>query len=359
MKQFLGTTSNHIYDIFHDENSPSGSIFQSNQGDGHWLYKCHSSSHSFTGSIIQIVQELHNSKPLDAKLFLMELYKIEIVESDTQKRVKAEIDEYKIMLQSSTLADIYPNFYKLFKNNGFLEDFYILLDLVKENISVDEENPRALFWQSTEKIAGRMRRSTTNTNMRMNFYSFFELIYKLDQKEIPSNIYKMLKNRKKLKNYKYMASTYEVKEQTLDFFDDLEKRCEVWISKGLTTKTMNYEGILRNFGQEEANRVFPQQKNQKTEQLNDEIVSLIEQSTMELVQAKGWTYEREILDNVKLYYKGQKKHKEAQIKRCIGDLLDKYDLVRVGCTKAIKAELNITEDQLPTASFPKLIVESK
>ena len=122
---------------------------------------------------------------------------------------------------------------------------------------------------------------------------------------------------------------------------------------------MNYEGILRNFGQEEANRVFPQQKNQKTEQLNDEIVSLIEQSTMELVQAKGWTYEREILDNVKLYYKGQKKHKEAQIKRCIGDLLDKYDLARVGCTKAIKAELNITEDQLPAASFPKLIVQSK
>lgn len=359
LKEFLGTTSNHIYDIFHDENSPSGSIFQTNTGEGNWLYKCHSTSFPFVGSIIQIVQKLHNSKPLDAKLFLMELYNIQIVESDIQKRVKAEIDEYKIMLQSSTLPDIYPNFYKLFKNNGFLEDFYILLDLVKENISVDDDNPRALFWQSTEKIAERMRRSTTNANMRMNFYSFFELIYKLDKKEIPSNIYKMLKDRKKLKQYKYMASTYEIKEQTLDFFDDLEKRCEIWVSKGLTTKTMNYEGILRNFGQEEANRVFPQQKNQKTEPLNDEIVFLIEKSTMDLIQAKGWTYEREILDNVKLYYKGQQKHKEAQMKRCLGDLLDKYGLHRVGCTKVLKVELNITEEQLPAASFPKLIVPSK
>ena len=47
-------------------------------------------------------------------------------------------------------------------------------------------------------------------------------------------------------------------------------------------------------------------KIQKLPELNEEIVSRIEESTLKLINEKGWTTEKEILSNVILYFKGQR-----------------------------------------------------
>ena len=80
---------------------------------------------------------------------------------------------------------------------------------------------------------------------------------------------------------------------------------------------MNYKGILRNFGREEADRVFPQDKGKVIPTLNEEVVKRIHRTTLELINTYGWTTEQEVLENITLYFKGQKSFKLKQFKVCL------------------------------------------
>ncbi|MFJ8264766.1 hypothetical protein [Peribacillus asahii] len=354
LRIFLGC-GNRLCDIFHDEEKPSASIFQSNKGNGQWLYKCHSMSSPFVGTIFQIIEKLLNIKFQEAKEFLMEVYKITIAENETQRRLKLEIDNYKYMLQSDIIEEVYPNFFKMFNQSGCMENLYILLDLVKENLPANGHDPRLLFYHSINTLSKKFRLSTSSTGVRMNFLTFFKMIWKLEDKDIPVEILKYHKKNKMENKYKYRSTTYELRTYTYDFFEEIDLMCKEWLGKGLTTRTMNYEGILRNYGQAEADRVFPQDKGKEIPELHEDIVHMIEQITMEIIYVKGWATEKEVLENVKLYFKGQKNLKESLMKMCIGDMLDKYGLERIPTNKKIKEELRITIEQLPTSSFPKII----
>lgn len=196
LRQFLGVDSvGNIKDIFHDEENPSASIYLSNKGTGHWLYKCHSQSHPFTGTILHIVQRLLNCTMYEAKDFLEQVYDINIYESKEVKELKESIDIYKSLLISDELEEIHPNFYKVFNSYGYLTDFYLLLDISKEYITADSE-PRSIFYHSIGTLAKKFRRSTSSTGTRMNFFTLFKIVRKLDEEEIPESLLKLQKKIK-------------------------------------------------------------------------------------------------------------------------------------------------------------------
>ncbi|MED0994364.1 hypothetical protein P4T34_02550 [Bacillus mobilis] len=341
LREYLGiTTKGNFIDVFHDENNPSASIYESNRGNGHQLYKCFSTSSPFTGTILEITERLLKCSMIEAKAFLMELYQVEIYESEQQKELKEELDIYKELLQSDDLEEMYPNFYKVFNRYGYLEDMYILLDLVKEYLPAGNDK-RLLFYHSLETISKKLGRSKSVTHTRINFLTFFEFLSKLDKNEIPKELYEIQLNSKRKKGHKYLNSTYTINIFSFDFFNMLDKKCALWIAKGCTTKTVNYEGILRNFGREEADRVFPQDKGKIIISLSKEVVSMIHRTTLELIESYGWTTEQEVLEKVRLYFKGQQKFKEKQFKICFGELLDGYDLERIRLNKELKEKLKI------------------
>ncbi|MGG2087917.1 hypothetical protein ABFY59_13085 [Priestia aryabhattai] len=217
---------------------------------------------------------------------------------------------------------------------------YILLDLVKEYLPSGDD-PRLLFHHSIDTIAKKIRRSRSVTHTRINFLTFFKLITKLGKDEIPKELYESQLKSRREKGYRYLNSTYELNIYSYDFFSELDDMCTIWLKKGCTTKTINYEGILRNFGREEADRVFPQDKGREIPTLNEEVAFMIRHTTLELIDSKGWTSEKEILANITLYFKGQKKFKEKQFKICLGELLEDYDLERIRLNKQIKEEMKI------------------
>ncbi|GGE76149.1 hypothetical protein GCM10007140_27360 [Priestia taiwanensis] len=341
LRLYLGIhTDKNFIDIFHEENNPSASIYESNKNNGHQLYKCFSDSYSFTGTILEITEKLLNCSILEAKRFLMELYKIELHESDMQKELKAVIDTYKEFLQSEDLEEMYPNFYKVFSNHGYLKDMYILLDLVKEYLPSGDD-PRLLFYHSIETIAKKFGRSKSVTHTRMNLFTFFNLLSKLNVEEVPKQLLDIQQSIRKKKGYKYLNSTYEMHLYSYDFFKEIDSKCKMWLQKKCTTKTINYEGIMRNFGIEEANRVFPQDKGKEISTLSEDVVSMMHKTVLENIKQKGWTSEREVLDSVKLYFKGQQNFKEKQFKICLGEMLNAYHLECIRLNKEIKGEMNI------------------
>lgn len=339
LRIFLGVSrTGNFIDIFHDEVNPSSSIFESNKGNGHQLYKCFSSSFPFCGTIIEVTERLLSCSRLDAKKFLMQVYQVEIYESDQQKELKEEIDCYKELLQSDDLEELYPNFYKVFNRFGYMYDMYILLDLVKEYLPSGEDN-RLLFYQSIESISKKFKKSTSATHIRMNFFTFFEFISKLDEKEIPKELYERQMKAKKMKKHRYLNSNYVIHIHSSNFLSELDHKCKIWIEKSCTSKTMNYEGILRNFGRAEADRVFPQDKGKVIPVLNEEAANRIRDETLRLIDEYGWVTEHEILENVTLYFKGQNLFKQKQLKICLGELLEAYDLEKTRLNNTLKEEV--------------------
>jgi hypothetical protein len=342
LRQFLDVSRTGTFiDIFHEESNPSSSIFESSKGNGHQLYKCFSLSSSFCGTIIEVTERLLSCSRLDAKKYLMQVYQVEVHESEQQRELKEEIDCYKELLQSDDLEELYPNFYKVFNRYGYVYDMYILLDLVKEYLPAGE-NKRLLFYQSIESISKKFKKSTSATHIRMNFFTFFEFISKLEVKEIPIELYEEQRKAKKLKKHRYLNSNYVIHIHSSNFLLELDRKCKNWIEKSCTSKTMNYEGILRNFGREEADRVFPQDKGKVIPVLNEEVANRIRDETLRLIDEYGWVTEQEILENVTLYFKGQNLFKQKQLKICLGELLDAYNLERIRLTKVLKEELDIS-----------------
>ncbi|PEA23868.1 hypothetical protein CN923_13625 [Bacillus cereus] len=355
LRTFLGIrTEGNFIDIFHGEDNPSASIYQSGKGNGHWLYKCHSTSNPFTGTVLHVVQRLLECSVVEAKKFLMELYSIEIYESEAVKEFKESIDMYKELLRSEELEEIHPHFYKVFSKYGHLLDLYMLLDLAKEFITNDTD-PRIVFYHSIRTLAQQFGRSASATGTRMNFFTLFKVTRKLDESELPEKLLKIQKRNKREKHFQYMSNTYELPMYTYEFFRQIDEMCRVWLDKGCTGRTISYEGIMRTFGRDEADRVFPQDKGKEIAELNEELVSKIQFNTLKLVQSKGWATEKEILDMVKLYFKGQQEFKTKQFKRCIAEMVDAYELEIIPSNKEIKKEMGITEEDMSKASFPKII----
>jgi hypothetical protein len=355
LRVFLGLASNkkNFIDIFHDEANPSASIYQSYKGNGHWLYKCFSTSHPFIGTIIHVVQKLLGCSIIEAKRFLIEVFKITIYESEAVKEFKESIDMYKEMLRSDELEEIHPNFYKVFNRYGHLQDLYMLLDLTKEFITNDTD-PRIVFYHSIRTLAKHFGRGVSPTGTRLNFLTFFQLIKKLNDSEVPKELLAIQQHNKRSKGYQYRNSTYELPIYTYEFFCQIDEMCKIWLEKGCTSRTVSYEGIFRTFGSAEAERVFPQDKGKEIAELNEGIVSNIVLITLKLIEYKGWTTEKEVLDCL-FSERGHYEFKKGQFKRCIGEMLDAYELELISTNKKVKEEMGITEVYMSKQSFPKII----
>lgn len=355
LRLFLGIEEKgNFLDIFHDENNPSASIYLSNSGSDHYLYKCFSTNYPFVGTIIHVVEKLLNCTLVEAKRFLMKVYQITVYESEAVKEYKENIDVYKELIRSDELKEIHPNFYTVFYRYGHLSDLYMLLDLTKEFITNDSD-PRIVFFHSVRTLAKHLGRGVTATGTRLNFLALFNVIRKLDETEVPNDLLKIQKYSKKKNRYQYRNSTYEMPIYSYASFCEIDDMCKQWLKKGCTSRTISYEGIMRTFGREKADLVFPQDKGKEIAELNEDTVSQIHLTALKIIDNKGWTTEKEILDCISTKFKVHREFKVSQFKRCIGEMIDAYDLEIVNCNKKIKAEMNINESHMSKQSFPKLI----
>jgi hypothetical protein len=345
LRLFLGVSSSGSFrDLFHDESSPSASIFTSNIGNGHQLYKCHSASNEFCGTIFQITERLLKCSNIEAEEFLMQVYKITIEETETQKEMKKMLDANKRLLMSPNLSEIYPYLEKVV--GRYTYDLYILFDLVKEFLPAGDD-PKLMFFHSIREIAKHMRMSKSSTSDRLNLFVFLELLLKPNEDEIPAELLEQIKAWQDQKGHKYHNSFYEIPNYSFTYLDEINMKCKEWVEKGCTLKSVTYEGILRNFGLEEADRVFPQDKGKEIRELNEVVAMKIKQSALEILSDKGWTTEKEVLYGVTLFFKGQQRFKKNQLKRCLGELLDEYDLERVRLDKKLKEKLKIKTKGYP------------
>lgn len=355
LKAFLGLNGNTFSCVFHEDKNPSAGIIVNNI-TGHHIYHCFSSKcDSFKGTIIQVVERLTGLNRVKALRFLRKVYMIEYAETDWQMEQKAILEENQRFLISDEFKEFHPEVYQRIKN--YIPELYIIIGFAKEKVLTEnfsDNDNNALFYASLRHISKLCKKDNSLISDRIGLFAYLGLINKLRPEEIPGFLLNQAKHQAAKKNQKYLTGYYSIPsycERTLSFSKQKSKEFK---EKGFTMKGWSREMILRALGEDEANRVFPQMKGNPLPALNNKVTQEMEEIALESIECKGWTTEKEIIEELYLEFKGNKQYKEKQIKRMITEMLEKHGLERKRLTKDLKQKLGIICKGYPFIIYQKV-----
>lgn len=340
-------------DIFHDEKNPSASIFQSKKGNGHWLYKCHSISTPFSGSIIEVTMKLQGSTKQQAIEFLIRVFKVKIKNQSTIDYFSSLFNYYLEYMSGNHLTNQYPNLYQVLTRSKALDILINLLAYVQYNIN--EEGTQIECYYSLDTLSKQLNMSKSQLGKKINLFNYLGFMRKLSDDELEDTLLARFKENQSDKNRKYRSSVYIFDILGVELLNEANKRAKEFLANNLTLNTLSYEGIARSFGVDRANEIFPQDINKVISEEHDENVIAIVKAICEFVDLKGWTTQQEIIENVIFSKKFSKTKKNDIFKIVIKQILDDYELEYVQLTKEMKVEFEINETHLSKSSFPKII----
>jgi len=174
-----------------------------------------------------------------------------------------------------------------------------------------------------------LKKDSKNISVHLAAITYLGLVNKLSEEEIPEPFLKRASDEATKHNHKYRVGFYSIPSYDSESLSFSTTKAIEFKEKGFTMKGFSRELLLLALGEAEANRVFPQMTEKAIPQLNEEVTSKMERVALELIRQKGWTTEKEILEEVKLRFRGQQRFKETQIKRILPNMCDKYLLKRL------------------------------
>ncbi|WAH39025.1 hypothetical protein [Alicyclobacillus dauci] len=344
LHDFLGVAGERFRCLFHDDSNPSAGIFIADSGD--YLYKCHSDRCGVCGSIIELTQRILETKNFSRVLrFLRKVYLIEFAESDWQVEQKEIIDSNISFLDSVTFREGYSEVYMRIRN--YQKELQVMNEFAKEHILTQyftDANGRPAFFAPISRIrqlCGKSIHQDKQITNVIGLLTYLGLINKLSTEDIPEQMLRTAKHIAAKNKQSKIVSFYSIPLYDLKTMNFAMQKAREFKDKGFTMKGWGRELLIRSLGQDEADRVYPQEKGKPIPELSEEVTSQIEKVTLQIIEHKGWTTESEVLYNVCLMFEGQRQFKERQFKRIITELQEKYSLSRPRLNKELKERLNI------------------
>lgn len=339
--EFLGLDSNYFRCIFHDDNNASASIFIGN--DGNYIYKCHSSSCGFVGGIIRIVERLAKCNKPKAINFIKAVYGIELQESEWQKEQKEILQANIDYLLSNQMQKEYPELYKRIKNyTPILVVLHnIAMNNVKdENISDSED---VVFFSSLSSIKEEYQSNSGKVSDRINLFAFLELINKLDSSQIPEHLLNKAKHEAAKKKQRYLVNYYSIPSYSDENLNTADGLAKLFLEKNMTMKGWSRELLLRTFGKEIADKVYPQFKEVAISESSYKFEKEFSEILFYLIANQGYATEKQCLEILD----GYKEVNHVRMKRMLQEVMEKYDFKRIRANKQIKEQYGITSNGYP------------
>lgn len=342
--KFLGLSDNNFCCIFHNDNNPSSGIIVNNE-TGHYIYSCLSESCTFgKGTIIKCVQRIIGCNRIQALRFLRKVYNIEYYETEWQKEMREMLNDNISYLVSDEFKDENPELYSIiYRYIGDLNLLHNLAIKYMPSEKYNKEQVEALFFASLRhlsKITGNSDHKQWGRKIAL--FVYLGLMFKLKENEIPEILLKQAKrelmNNKSNNNIDSMKliSFFTIPSYSDENMLFSKEKAKIYKEKGLTMRGMSREMILRACGEDEANRVFPQFKDMKLSERSHDNVKEIEDVALSLIEQKGYVTEKEIVE----YIGKSKFYTTTQIKKMIGEFIDKYCLHRKKLNKTLKDKFN-------------------
>lgn len=335
LRSFLGLHGKTFSCLFHKDEKPSAGIIISPE-NGHQIYNCFSNNCDFKkGTIIQITERLTNLSRYKALKFLRTIFNIGFFETEWQKEQKEIFEENQRFLVSDDFKEFYPEVYGRMKN--YITVLYILNGLardsvVTENFTTDTGTP--IFFASNSYLSNLFRKDDQFTSKVVSYFAFLGLINKHRDDDVPDFLMERAKHEAARKRQIHTVNFFSIDAYGDEILSFSKMKSLEFSDKQLTMRGFGREILLRTWGEDEANRVFPKITGKQLSKSSVRLSSEIEQVTNSLIQNKGWTTEKEIIS---LLTGIESIHvREKQMKKVLPEMLDKYGLVRIRADKTIK-----------------------
>lgn len=346
--------------LFHDDNNPSASIFQNDEGV--WLYKCHSGSCGLTMNIKQLIEKLGNFKSeYKAIEFIKTIYNLSIKETTWSIEQKANLDSILNNLSMGKFAELCP---QASKNIRYVREmFATLVSVAKENVygeNYTNSDGDVVFFVSLGELAKIMKISLFRLNVisqRIAVLVYHDLIRKLDDDKIPEVLLKKAQALSIDKGANKRVNFYSIPSWVFEHLRGVEINGEKWKQYGYTIKGTSYEMFYRAEGIEIAQKIYPQHKKVKvksadaeivrdrtTSKVSDARVKKIVNSIKQLINDKGYTTEKEVVFYLSKVFRWEMT--ELQLRKMRGQL-EKFNFKRIRANKEIKEKYGVVSNGYP------------
>lgn len=367
---YLGVPRNYFNCIFHNDNRSKATIYKERN---YYYYKCTDKNNcNFgTGTIRKCTERILKCNKVEGLDFLKQVYNITYIETEWQVTQKKILDENIKYMLSSDFKMEYPEVYQRIKN--YFPELIVLHEIAKTTLPPEhytEDQNQALFFSSLRylgNIIGDRKNISSNHRRiadRLGLFTYLGLLFKLKDEEIPPFLLEESNRQKTLLQNKLLnqesldkgkeinrVSFFSIPSYSENVLNFSEEKSIEFKESHFTMKGWSREMIFRALGEKEANRVYPQLQGEKISELNYETTRKIENICFYFLKEKGWTTEAEILQHIKLNFKGQQIYKDIQIKRVIPELIVNYGLKKVRLNKQLKEKYNIN-----IVGYPYIII---
>lgn len=353
LADFLGIENpNSFKCIIHDDHNPSANIYKTD--DGTDIYKCFGCG--FTGGIIKIVEKIADCSKIDAINFIKSVYNIELIQSQWQKEQIEILETNKDYLLSGKMEIEYPQLWKYVKPR--LSKLLAFIDIAIRNV-YDEElsyNGMPVFYASLTQLQNVFETNSRDTvNKNINLFCLLHLIQKMQLDCIPKNMLLKAKEWAKKKRFNKIPNHYQIPAYDNKTLEQSELNAKILQDNNFTMKGISREWVIRTFGEEVANKIYPQCKKENakgTTKASDERTIQIAKIIMQEIDKKGYCTEKQVIEQLK--HKYGKTLTQIQLKRSLQQILENYNLKRVRANKKLKEQYGIT-----TKGYPFLILKNQ
>lgn len=334
---------------FHDDKRPSAGIIINEKG--HFVYNCFGCG--FKGGIIKLIEAISGCTRYHAINFIKQVYNIDL-KTEWQKEQQAILEENIKYLTSGKMEEDYPTLWTYIKPRL---DKLILLNVYAKNNIMSEDysiNDYPIFFGSLNyfmKLFATNSKKTTNNTIQL--FALLDLIDKVPLEDIPDKILSKAKQQKK-KGYNKIVSYYQIKSYCYNQLHNAEDKAKLLKNNNFTMCGISREWVLRTFGKDIANKIYPQYKeeNEKgTSKASDERTNQIINVIMNKININGYVTEQEVIEELKNKY--GKVLTQIQLKRSLQEILNNYNLKRIRANKKLKEQYGVT-----TKGYPFLIIKN-
>lgn len=342
INDFLGVGNGMFKCIIHPDSNPSAHIITLK--DGTQLYKCFGCN--FTGTITTLVEAIARCNKVEAVEFIQKVYDIELIETEKQKRIKEMLKENIEYIMSSQFEQEYPEIYKII--NRYIPELVCLHEIAIQNVTDDDliQDNQAIFFTSIRYIANYLKYSNLKRiSDRVNLFTFLGMIEKLSKEEIPD---KYLQKAEEYKKDKYITSYYSIPSYCFDKMQNINTKAKLYKEKNMTMTGFSRELLIRSLSENEANKVYVQQKDEKLSEASQKFAEKATKIIFQLIQAQGYCTEEQIIRQIR----GKKEEKKIKLKRCLQEILESYNLKRVKANKELKEKFGVA-----SKGYPFLIIK--
>ncbi|NBK99843.1 MAG: hypothetical protein EOM50_17900 [Erysipelotrichia bacterium] len=324
----------------HEDDSPSAHIYISDNGTP--LYKCFGCDKVRT--IIGITEELAHCRRSEAIEFIKAVYGLELVESDWTRQQKQLMIDSANYLDTEEFKEEFPELSKLIRTRKHHIQKMLMhfTQYVNEDLHVDG---KPLFFGSYNTLMQVCEINPINGRTRfsqsLTLFTLLNMLDKVTVEKIPEK--ELAKARAIAIKYghKKLTNFISFEEYGVKSLSNSEEIAKVLKENNVTLKAISREYVLRTFGTELADKVFPQYKfeNERgTTEKSDDATTKLAKMVANAIGTDGYILESELKATQKM---------ELQWKKSIQEILNAYGLKRVRLNKQIKADLGITCEGYP------------